>query len=80
MMEMQQIPVKQRAEAQTEDMSESQKAAFTVVANDLHRLNRSIALAVETGLSVELRRVARHHAHEGCWGDLLMPVVVKKRA
>jgi hydrogenase maturation factor HypF (carbamoyltransferase family) len=72
-------PVKERAEAQTSDMSEAQKVAFTIVANDLHRLNRSVALAVETGLSVELQRVARHHAHGGYWGDLLIPVVVKKR-
>ena len=74
------IPVKERAEAQTNDMSESQKAAFIIVANDLHRLNRSVALAVETGLSVELQRVARHHAHGGYWGDLLIPVVVKKQS
>ena len=36
--------------------------------------------AVESGLSVELQRTARHHADGGYWGDLLMPIIVKQKA
>jgi hypothetical protein len=68
--------VKERAEEQASTMSAAQRAAVRMVANDLHRLNQSVMQAVEAGVSVELVRSARHHAGEGNWGDLLVPVIV----
>ncbi len=70
--------VRDRAEAQTTTMNERQKQAVTRLANDLHRLNNAVVNAVESGLSVELQRAARHHANGGFWGDLMIPVVVKQ--
>jgi hypothetical protein len=71
--------VKERAEAMTSEMSDEQQTAIRQLANELHRLNQAVAKAVDSGLSVELQRTARHHAEGGYWGDLLVPIVVKQR-
>ena len=71
--------VKERAEELTTEMNETQKSAIRILANDLHRLNQAVIKAVESGLSVELQRTARHHSEGGYWGDLLMPIVVKQK-
>ena len=68
--------VKERAEEQASAMNDDQQAVIRMVANDLHRLNQSVMKAVEAGVSVELVRSARHHAGDGNWGDLLIPVIV----
>jgi hypothetical protein len=73
-----QTNVKERAEALTSEMSDPQQAAIRSLAHDLHRLNQAVVRCVESGLSVELQRTARHHAEGGYWGDLLVPVVVKQ--
>jgi hypothetical protein len=73
-----QTKVKERAEAQTTEMTDPQQAAIRALANDLHRLNQAVVRCVESGLSVELHRTARHHAEGGYWGDLMVPVVVKQ--
>lgn len=73
-----QTKVKERAEAMTSDMTDEQQVAIRQLANELHRLNQSVVRCVESGLSVELQRTARHHADGGYWGDLLVPVVVKQ--
>ena len=70
--------VKERAEEQSSSMTPEQQAAIRTLANDLHRLNQAVVRCVESGLSVELQRTARHHAEGGYWGDLLVPVVVKQ--
>ena len=70
--------VKERAEAMSSEMSEGQQAAIRALGNELHRLNQAVVRCVESGLSVELQRTARHHAEGGYWGDLLVPVVVKQ--
>lgn len=70
--------VKERAEEQSREMSEEQQTAIRSLANDLHRLNASVARAVEAGLTVELQRTARHHSGAGNWGDLLVPVVIRE--
>jgi hypothetical protein len=72
--------VKERAEEQASAMNNDQQAAIRIVANDLHRLNQSVMKAVEAGVSVELVRSARHHAGDGNWGDLLIPVIVTQGA
>jgi hypothetical protein len=72
--------VKERAEELTTEMNETQKSAIRILANDLHRLNQAVMKAVESGLSVELQRTARHHSEGGYWGDLLMPIIVKQKA
>ena len=70
--------VRERAEEQSSTMSAEQQAAIRMLANDLHRLNQSVMKAVEAGVSVELVRSARHHAGDGNWGDLLVPVVMRQ--
>lgn len=72
--------VKERAEEQASAMSTDQQSAIRMVANDLHRLNQSVMKAVDSGVSVELVRSARHHGGEGNWGDLLIPVIVTNRS
>lgn len=69
--------VKERAEALGSEMSDTQQAAIRALGNELHRLNQAVVRCVETGLSVELQRTARHHAEGGYWGDLMVPIVVK---
>ncbi len=76
---MLQTPVKERAEAQTSSMNETQSEAVRRLANDLHRLNTAVIAAVEAGLSIELQRGARHHAEGGYWGDLMIPIVMKQK-
>ena len=50
--------------------------------SDRDRYGRTPALplveAVNAGISVELQRGARHHAEGGFWGDLMIPVVMRK--
>jgi len=71
--------VKERTEELTTAMNDDQKSAIRILANDLHRLNQAVMRAVESGLSVELQRSARHHSDAGYWGDLLMPIIVKQK-
>jgi hypothetical protein len=73
-----QTKVKERAEAMASAMTDEQQVAIRQLANELHRLNQTVVRCVESGLSVELQRTARHHAEGGYWGDLLVPVVVKQ--
>ena len=75
---MLQTHVKDRAEAQTSNMNDKQCEAIRRLANELHRLNNAVVAAVDSGLSVELQRGARHHAEGGYWGDLMIPIVVKQ--
>ena len=75
---MLQTNVKDRAEAQTSNMNDKQSEAIRRLANELHRLNNAVIAAVDSGLSVELQRGARHHAEGGYWGDLMIPIVVKQ--
>jgi hypothetical protein len=70
--------VKDRAEEQSSNMTEKQRVAINRLANELHRLNNAVIAAVDSGISVELQRGARHHAEGGYWGDLMIPIVVKQ--
>jgi hypothetical protein len=72
--------VKDRATAQSTEMNECQKLAINRLASELHRLNNAVIAAVESGVSVELQRGARHHSEGGYWGDLMIPIVVKQSA
>lgn len=71
--------VRERAEEQSSAMTPDQQSVIRMLANDLHRLNASVMKAVESGVSVELVRSARHHGGDGNWGDLMIPVVVANR-
>ena len=71
-------PVKERSEEMASSMNSDQQSAIRMVANDLHRLNQSVMKAVESGVSVELIRSARHHCGDGNFGDLLTPIIVKQ--
>ena len=70
--------MKDRAEEQSSNMTEKQRVAINRLANELHRLNNAVIAAVDSGISVELQRGARHHAEGGFWGDLMIPIVVKQ--
>ena len=70
--------VKERAAEMSTEMSDDQQAAIRALGNELHRLNQAVVRCVESGLSVELQRTARHHAEGGFWGDLMVPIVVKQ--
>jgi hypothetical protein len=48
------------------------------VMSDLERLNHTIKEAVETGLTIELVRAARHHCGSGNWGDVMSPKFLAK--
>ena len=69
--------VREKAEEQSSALNETQQSTVRMLANDLHRLNQTIMKAVESGVSVELVRSARHHGGDGNWGDLLTPVIVR---
>lgn len=71
--------VRERTEEQASSMTDDQQTVIRMLANDLHRLNLSVMKAVESGVSVELVRSARHHGGDGNWGDLLIPVIVANR-
>ena len=73
------LPVKERAEDMASEMTEEQSSAIRSLANELHRLNQAVMRCVESGLSVEIQRTARHHSEDGHYGDLLVPIVVKQR-
>lgn len=57
---------------------ERQQRAIRRLAGDLHRLNHAVMQAVEAGVTVELVRASRHHCGDGNWGDLMVPVIVKR--
>ena len=69
-------PVKERAVEQSNQMTDEQGKAIRALADDLHRLNQSVMRVVDSGVSVEILRTARHHA-DGHWGDMVVPVVVR---
>lgn len=58
-------------------LTEAQMDRIEAVAQQIDRLNATIRDAVDAGLSVELHRSERHHCGQGCWGDLMRPVIVK---
>ena len=65
-------------EPTTSEKIDQADQAIRMLANDLHRLNQSVARAVEAGVTVEQIRSSRHHNGDGNWGDLLIPVITKK--
>lgn len=63
------------AEEEGEGMTAAQDSAMRIMANNLHRLNESVARCVDAGLTIQLVRTARYHSESGQWGDQLTPVV-----
>lgn len=59
-------------------MDDNQEMAIRQVANALHRLNDAVISAVSKGVTVELMRASRYHNEEGCWGDMLVPIIHKQ--
>ncbi len=64
------------AEAPTE-LNVEENSAVLIIAENLHRLNRSVSEAVEAGLTVEILRSSRCHDETGNWGDQVMLNVSK---
>ncbi len=64
------------AEAPT-NLNVEENNAVLIIAEDLHRLNRSISEAVSAGLTVEILRASRCHNEAGNWGDQVMLNVSK---
>jgi hypothetical protein len=71
--------MKSRVDELVTAMSEEQESAIRILANELHRVNEAVMNCVEKGLSVELQRVKRHHAEDGYWGDMIIPIIVKQK-
>lgn len=55
--------------------TDAQTRAIHRVADAVHRLNEAVQRAVNSGVSVELVRVSRHHSGGGAWGDQVVPTV-----
>ena len=49
--------------------------AIQRIADAVHRLNYAVQKAVDSGISVELIRVSRHHSGQGDWGDQIVPTI-----
>ena len=58
-------------------LTDRQMECIDAVAEQIDRLNAAVRAAVDSGLSVELQRSERHHSGQGCWGDVMKPVIVK---
>ncbi len=72
------LDISTRTQAQTSHMNDEQRSSFLAVASQIDELNACIRKAVNSGLSIEVQRSARHHDEAGAWGDLMMPSVVRK--
>ncbi len=59
------------------DLNDQQANCMAALANQIDALNETMRNAVETGLSIELRRTSRHHQGGGYWGDIIAPNVIK---
>ena len=59
------------------DLNVEENSAVLIIAEQLHRLNRSIAEAVSVGLTVDIVRSSRCHNEAGNWGDQVMLNVSK---
>ena len=59
------------------DLNVEENTAVLIIAENLHRLNRSIAEAVSAGLTVEILRASRCHNETGNCGDQVMLNVSK---
>jgi hypothetical protein len=59
------------------DLNVEKNTAVLIIAENLHRLNRSIAEAVSAGLTVDILRSSRCHNEAGNWGDQVMLNVSK---
>ncbi len=70
--------LKNRIEEAASSMSPEQESALRILANELHRVNEAVMNCVSHGLSIELQRVKRFHSDKGYWGDMIVPIVVKK--
>lgn len=68
-----------RVDELASEMTREQEAAVRILANELHRVNAAVQNCVENGLSVELQRVMRHHSEDGFWGDMIVPIIVKRK-
>jgi hypothetical protein len=69
--------MKERAMSQATELTDEQRVNLQDVANRLHQLNHAVRGAVDAGLSIELQRMSRHHGG-GNWGDMMMPIIVKR--
>jgi len=52
-----------------------QDKAFRHIAEAVQRINESVNIAVNAGITVELIRTSRCHNGKGNWGDQLTPVI-----
>ncbi len=71
--------LKNRVEEASTSMSSEQESAIRILANELHRVNEAVMNCVNHGLAIELQRVKRFHSGDGCWGDMIVPIVVKQK-
>jgi hypothetical protein len=63
----------------TQMLNDTQLRVYADVTTQIERLNAAVREAVNTGLSIELQRVSRHHDEAGAWGDIMKPALAVKR-
>jgi hypothetical protein len=59
-------------------LSDDQQMCLANIASQIDALNSAMRSAVESGMTIELRRSARHHQDGGNWGDIIAPMVHTK--
>jgi hypothetical protein len=61
------------------ELNLQQQQAMLRLHEEVRRMNRALCDLVDSGVTVEFSRSARHHDGQGSWGDLMKPVVVRHR-
>jgi hypothetical protein len=59
----------------TANLNDHQQSCLSALTAQITQLNDSMRAAVDSGLTIELHRSARHHQQEGNWGDIIKPTV-----
>ncbi len=76
----QQLPAEDAGEEisrKSGEFTPEQDGKMRILINNLHRLNDSIVQAVESGLTVEIKRASRFHGGAGNWGDQIYLAITR---
>ncbi len=64
------------SEATSGELEPRQAAAVAALREQIAKVNAAVAMAVDTGLTIELVRSSRHHSGQSTWGDQMSPKVM----
>lgn len=59
----------------SEGLSPMLRTALKQVEQSVAHMNETLKIAVEAGVTIELRRRHRVHSGDGCWADQMAPLV-----